>query len=147
MVFWNSQKLCCAFFIIFRFAFFAGDVDSLSAGNAGHITSHCDCLHMKCLLILITLLYPFIAVTSNYLTDTKTWFVLCRQQIPDCVMNQTWEQKNHLTTIQIYNYSEMYTHREFMNTYLIPLWKVNFLIFLLTLTILIWTIQIPGIKI
>ncbi|XP_031619175.1 fasciclin-3 isoform X2 [Contarinia nasturtii] len=48
-----------------------GDVDSLSAGNSGHTISHCDCLHMKCLLILAALLLHRIA-NYDQLTAIKT---------------------------------------------------------------------------
>lgn len=63
---------------MFLFQFFvcfdplcAGDVDSLSAGNAGHTIPHYECLQMKCLLILIAMLLHRI-VHFNHPTGTKT---------------------------------------------------------------------------
>lgn len=53
------------FLIRLCFFFSTGDVDSLSAGNAG------NCLHMKCLLILAAFLLHRIAYCDQ-LTDMKT---------------------------------------------------------------------------
>lgn len=67
VIFRKNYKKKLNIFAIFAILFFLGDMDSLSAGNAGHKVS----LHIKCLLILATFLFYRVA-NCDQLTDVKT---------------------------------------------------------------------------